>query len=210
MISASLCDKLFRHRLLLPLTTVLVLLIGSSSTANAVPQTHDGFFLQMDLGIGGMGSLIDDGHDELEISGGAGEFSLAVGGAVTENLILAGHLWAMSAVEPTVKFNGRSLGQADATLTLSGIGLNVTNYFMPSNIYVSITPSITSLSLESDGTTGEADTGFGIRFAVGKEWWVSDEWGLGLNGQLAYSSNDDNGGTWGTAWVGLAFSATFN
>ena len=46
--------------------------------------------------------------------------------------------------------------------------------------------------------------------AIGKEWWVGDEWGLGLNGQFALSSNEDEGETWTTTWVGIAFSATFN
>lgn len=177
--------------------------------AEAQANTHDGFFLQMDLGFGGMASKQDSGSSELEASGGAGEFSIALGGAIRENLILAGQAWAVAVDEPEIEVNGRDFGTSDATLTLSGFGLNVT-YYLPSNFYFSATPSLTTLTVESDGDESETDTGFGLRLAVGKEWWVSDNWGLGLNGQAILSSNDDEGDTWSTAWVGIAFSATFN
>jgi len=53
-----------------------------------------------------------------------------------------------------------------------------------------------------------------MKLAVGKEWWVSDNWALGLNGQFAFSSNDDSeeagAPNWDTIWFGAAFSATFN
>ena len=92
---------------------------------------------------------------------------------------------------------------------LSGVGLNVT-YYTPSNFYFSATPSVTVLNVETDDEDYETDAGFGVRVAIGKEWWVGDEWGLGLNGQFALSSNEDEGETWTTTWVGIAFSATFN
>jgi len=182
----------------------------AAAPARAQVHTHDGFFLRMDLGVGGMASRADVGPSEVEFSGGAGEFSIAVGGAVAENLILAGHLWGASTEDPAVKVDGHDIGDANGTLSLSGLGLNVTYYLMPANVYFSVTPSLTTLSLESRGRTYDTDRGFGLHLAVGKEWWVSDNWGLGLNGQVAVSGNEDAGDTWTTAWVGIAFSATFN
>lgn len=193
----------------------MLMLIGVSMAclpavkAEAQARTHDGFFLQMDLGAGGMASTADSGGYEFEVSGVAGQFSIAVGGAIKNNLILAGRAWAVAAEDPTLEVDGADYGEADATVTLSGIGLDVT-YYLPSNVYFSATPSLTTLTVESDGDDYDTDTGFGLRLAVGKEWWVSENWGLGLNGQAILSTNDDHGDTWTSAWVGIAFSATFN
>ncbi|HET7754515.1 MAG TPA: hypothetical protein VFK85_11450 [Anaeromyxobacteraceae bacterium] len=177
-------------------------------------HTHDGFFLQMDLGVGGMASSVDQGGGDLKLSGGSGQFSVGVGGAVARNFVIAGQVWAVSVPDPDVKLGGTKLGEADATLSLSGIGVQLVYYFMPLNVYVSATPSLTRLSLDEGSSTGESDTGFGMKLAVGKEWWVSDNWALGLNGQFAFSTNDDSGvagaPSWGTGWFGVAFSATFN
>jgi hypothetical protein len=197
---------------------VAALLAGGTAQAQDAmrtgARTHDGFFLQMDLGVGAMGSSAEAGGTEVDLSGGSGQFSIGLGGALTPNFVLAGQLWAVSVGDPTVKLNGDKLGEADATLSLSGIGVQLVYYFMPINIYISATPSLTQLSLDDGSNSGDSETGFGMKLAVGKEWWVSDNWALGLNGQFAFSSNDDSdvagAPSWGTGWFGLAFSATFN
>jgi hypothetical protein len=182
-------------------------------------HTHDGFYLQMDLGFGAMSSSADDPlFGEVELSGGLGKtgaFSIGLGYAVVPNFILAAHFWGAGVIEPDVSVGGQDLGSAtDSTLSLTGVGLNLTYYFMPINIYVSVTPSLGSLTAEQGGNTSDSENGFAIRLAVGKEWWVSDNWGLGLNLQYAHSSNDDSADagapTWGTNWFGVAFSATYN
>jgi hypothetical protein len=181
-------------------------------------HTHDGFFLQMDLGFGSMKSKSDTftdpflGAGQLEFSGAAGQFGIANGGAVMPNFIVAGHLWGATVSSPDVKFAGNTGSTTDTTQTLSGIGVNLTYYLMPYNVYLSATPSIGGLTVEQGNTKFETDSGFAIRLAVGKEWWVSTNWGLGLNLQYAHGSNQDKDGvtTFGTNWFGAAFSATYN
>lgn len=176
-------------------------------------HAHDGFFLQMDLGLGGMSTSAEQGGTEVKVSGGAGQFSIGLGGALTPNFILAGQIWGVSNPDSTVKVNGTKLDTADTTTSLSGIGVQLVYYFMPVNLYLSVTPSITQLSFDDGTTTEDSETGFGMKFAVGKEWWVSDNWALGLNGQFAFSTNDSKYAgepSWGTGWLGVAFSATYN
>lgn len=176
-------------------------------------QKHDGFFLQMDLGFGRLSSWVPDDVLEPSIVGGAGAFSLSLGGAVVENFIVAGHLWGVSAPDPETRINGEQLGRVDGSVGMSGLGVNLTYYVMPLNLYLSASPSITQLSVEAAGERGETEAGFGLRLAVGKEWWVSDNWGLGLNGQFAFSRNKDQGvdaPSLRTAWFGVALSATYN
>jgi len=75
---------------------------------------------------------------------------------------------------------------------------------------------ITRLTTTLNGTNGSSEAGFGAKLALGKEWWVSDHWGIGLAGQLTFGSNADqdngtgNTPTWKTITPGLAFSASFN
>lgn len=174
---------------------------------------HQGFYLNMDLGFGYLGSSASSGGVDVKLSGGALEFSLALGGALQENLILAGQLWGYSVPDPTVTVNGQSASASGATLGLTGLGVDLVYYVMPTNLYFSIAPSFTSLSVEEGGVTSTTETGVGLRLAVGKEWWVSERWGIGLNGNLALASNKDKGAgapTWGSFAIGVAFSATYN
>jgi hypothetical protein len=188
-------------------------------------HTHDGFFLQLNGGLGAMGSKASQGGESLELSGGGGLFTVALGGSLSPNFVLALDLWAMSVSEPDVKYNGSALPscgggvvgpcvKSDSSFGLSGIGVNLTYYFTPSNFYLSAVPSIAKLTTtSSSGTSGTKD-GFAFRLAVRKEWWVSPNWGVGFSLHYAHSSNEDGGGasspTWETNWFGGAFSATYN
>lgn len=193
-----------------------VLLAAGPARAQAprgAAHTHDGFFLQMDLGLGGMRTSAEQGGTEVKGSGGAGEFSIGLGGALTRNFILAGQLWGVSLPDPSIEVNGVHMGDASGSVSLGGIGVQLVYYFMPVNLYVSVTPSLTQLTFD-DGTTSEdTEVGFGMKLAVGKEWWVSDNWAIGVNGQFAFSTNDSKVAgypSWGTGWLGVAFSATYN
>ena len=59
----------------------------------------------------------------------------------------------------------------------------------------------------------ETDPGFGMDLLVGKEWWVSSSWGLGLAAQFIYGSAKDREPAlerWTTFGGGLLFTATYN
>jgi hypothetical protein len=49
---------------------------------------------------------------------------------------------------------------------------------------------------------------------IGKEWWVSDNWGLGIAGQFFAGRMNDSEApgapTWETTAAALVFSATCN
>lgn len=210
------------RKAILAVVAVVTLGAGGVARAGPAPHTHDGFFLQMDLGGGGLSTksttytaLVGATPltGELEMSGGAPEFSIALGGALTPNFVIAGQLWGVTVSSPDVKFAGITGNATDTTQTLSGIGVYLAYYFMPANVYVAATPSIGSLSLKESGTEFSTKSGFALKLAVGKEWWVSDNWGLGLNLQYAYASNEDKGTnppTFTSNWFGVAFSATYN
>ena len=65
-------------------------------------------------------------------------------------------------------------------------------------------------------TLEESEGGIGVNLVGGKEWWVSDNWGLGVAGQLFGARVKDkevvmgSKPTWMLVGFSLAFTATFN
>jgi hypothetical protein len=62
-------------------------------------------------------------------------------------------------------------------------------------------------------TLVSSNTGVGFEGMIGKEWWVSSDWGLGLAGELVLASmkdRDDNTITWNGSSFSILFSSTFN
>ena len=176
---------------------------------------HLGFFLRPDLGIGFMTTSQSTGtaSGNMTLSGPAGVFGFVIGGAVAENVILGAHIYDGVVVNPTVSFSGQSGVTSNTALGLYGIGPEFTYYWMPSNIYVSATLALTRMSLTANGYSGDSSVGLGARLALGKEWWVSDHWGIGLAGHVSSSwngSGDSSGTTLSTWAFAVAFSATYN
>jgi hypothetical protein len=140
---------------------------------------------------------------------------------LAENLILAVHGFVMGVADPTYTSYGQSFSSYDTSWNLWGVGPQLTYYLMPANVYVSGTVAFTRLteticsSCGANSDTTSSDWGVGVVFSVGKEWWVSDNWGLGVACQLVGATNDvtDPTGpkvtyrTWGVA---AGFSATYN
>jgi hypothetical protein len=183
------------------------------------PRDHEnGFFLRMVLGGGTAKSELSEGENSLEFSGPAGVFDIAIGGTVTSNLAIHGSLFGWLISDPDVELSvgaGDSLyggtGTASGDLSLSAFGGGVTYYFMPINLYLSGNVGVGALS-GSGEIDGETDAGLALNFMVGKEWWVSNRWGLGLAGAFGYHSfpeKDSNEDWTGTNFT-LLFSATFN
>lgn len=188
---------------------VAVLLLATCATAG--PRDHlDGFFLRLSAGGGSASTEISDGTDSIEVSGPAGDVNFAIGGIVAPNLALHGTLFGTSMADPDVDFNGAE-GTLNGDVTVAGLGVGVTYYFMPANIYLS--GSLGSGSLQLDGPIdGETDRGPMLDLSLGKEWWVGDNWALGL--ALGLQSHTIGDGTVDEDWSGtsyaIRFSATMN
>ncbi len=182
--------------------------------ARVLPPTahrHLGFALRLDGGFGYTSSTASSSDQKME--GGSGAFGILIGGAVSENFILGGELWGTTAFSPTFSQGGTSVPTSDTTFGLYAIGFNVTYYFMPANVYLSASPSISKVTINESGSSFSTDAGFGMKLAVGKEWWVGDHWGIGIAGQFFFATNKDQGfnpPTWNSAAGAIAFSATFN
>jgi hypothetical protein len=175
---------------------------------DATAHRHLGFYGHVDIGGGYLTSSASQAGASFSVKGASVLLSLAIGGAIAENWILAGELWGAGAPSPS------GVTSSSSTVALSALGLNVTHYFMPANVFFSFTPSATILSIDNgSGTVGRTQVGVGARLALGKEWWVGNHWGIGLAAEGFFGFNRDQGTdppTWSTFGGGLVFSATFN
>lgn len=182
--------------------------------ANAEEHKHDGFFLRLAPGIGVASSSETIGANKIENSGTSGFFNFAIGGAVTENFIVHLDLSSATVSDPKLKVNGESVKSTNNDNSTSILGLGLTYYF-PSNIYVTGAVGTARTEIKSNGDTFSTDRGYGVNLMLGKEWWVSENWGLGVAGQFLYTKCPDKPVSGDTSDVkttafGVLFSATYN
>jgi hypothetical protein len=188
---------------------------------------HDGFYLSL---CGGpvFGNVMDDiktygAPNTLDMSGTGGVFDFKIGGAIRENLILHADLISNAVAGPTaVSFNNNysttvkmpeSFGVGEA---MWGVGM--TYYVMPSNILFSGTLGLGKFSItDSKDSKNNVTTsgGFSLQLKLGKEWWVSKNWGLGVG--LTYGTTKVTNESTGNPTeelssnrFGILFNTTFN
>ena len=212
--------------------TFLLVLVSSvgfaqGSVALDVPEgfhMHDGFYLSL-TGGPAIGSITLDGtnggFDKIELSGAGGQFDFKIGLVVSEeaNLILSFDLISRAISSPTLTMDGTTVNTtSDVTASDLLFGAGITKYFMPANIFINATVGAGQFSLDLNNTTSNSQTGFGFQIKGGKEWWVSDNWALGVAAGLSYISAPDQtdpslprySGTLSTTKFFVVFNTTFN
>ncbi len=186
-------------------------------------NTHDGFFLRLSGGFGYTQTEIDALKD-IKIKGVSNTYSFAIGYAVIENLIVEAEIFGSHTSDPDLSPSGKFY-ENDLNAISNGFGIGATYYLMPINIYASASVGFSRviLNLDDSGLFDDgseqikSEGGVGFSITVGKEWWVSDNWGLGVAGQFVYvyakmkeeqeipqSKETDS------LSVGLLLSATYN
>jgi hypothetical protein len=194
-------------------TCTLAFLLGpAASLAGEKPHAHDGLFLRMCAGFGfGHSAVEDDQGDENSIRGGSSASNLAVGAMVSKNLAVHADLFHVALLEPESFINGKSAGTVPGKYIAGGLGAGVTYYFMPSNLYLSGSLNFVVLEAHIGGWKLKTDAGLGVDLLIGKEWWVSDNWGIGVAGQFVYTLVPSRWDTTHNSIGGaVLFTATYN
>jgi hypothetical protein len=126
------------------------------------PERHDGLYLRLQLGTN-IASL-----SKIEGSSVGLALDVAAGYSVIENLALFGEL--------------------RLTNGLVGFGVGAVYYLMPINIYLG--GSLMMAMSGVDGGYGSVNSNLGpaVSLQAGKEWWLSDQLGLGISAQLVFGS----------------------
>jgi hypothetical protein len=179
-------------------------------------QRHEGLFLQFTPGIGvaATAAKLPDGTN-VSLSGAGGTFGLQIGAALTEHWILAADLSGTSVFEPRLKMGDTDVKTVSDVSWNSGyLGASIAYYVMPLDLHVGGGIGVFRMALDVPGMDLQhSNFGGAVKLAVGKEWWVSDRWGLGVNLESMAGAVPDNsvsGNGWGFFSVDLAVSATYN
>lgn len=214
-----------RARRRLPHAALLASAVTSMTLLSAGPAHADGshdpgeFFMRLSGGVG-FGSAAFDDDGETTLAGVGGLISFAFGATVVQNLAIGVDLFGISMFEPNVKSGGEDLGDASGVrATIGGVGAGLTYYIMPVNLYLAASAGIGLGTFEFRGRFGNFEVsredntkvGFAANVMVGKEWWLDNEWGLGVALQAVISSLKTEADVgMGVFGVGLLFSATMN
>lgn len=175
-------------------------------------HTHDGFYMRLSLGFGGAAT---SGAGE-KYSGASVAFGAAFGGAITRHLVLYGEFLLHSIPAPTFSGFGSSQTLDGTEVDILGFGPGIAYYFMPLNLYLSGTLLLQQVQLsdtnDSSNSVALTKTGLGCSLMVGKEWWVSEDWGIGVAAQLLFGSAKDRyaDAHWTSRGVAIMFSSTYN
>jgi hypothetical protein len=182
-------------------------------------ETHDGFFLRLHLG-GGFTSIAgsNGANDTARISGGGVSLGVALGGAVTRNLIIFGTVAGTIISGPTVTLNGGPAAYSSPngnTASVGGTGAGLAYYLEPVNVYFSGALMLVTFEFDDANNKAiyESKAGVGFQGLVGKEWWVSTNWGLGVAGELIVATMKDKtdpNTNWTSSAFSVLFSATYN
>lgn len=177
---------------------------------------HDGFFMRFLAGPSSSTQVYNDAPKDMEVKGVSASFNFQVGSEIGENLIAFGEVGGFTITNPDIEIDGKTTETEDTKSSSFGFGGGLTYYFMPINIYISGSIWAAKVNIEyTKGSTtykGETDIGIGGFAAVGKEWWIADDWGLGAAVFFSYSNVPDQGSsdiTIASTSFGVAFSATF-
>jgi hypothetical protein len=180
-------------------------------------HTHDGTFIRLQLGFGYNNMSASVPGLDMKVSGGGAGFGIAIGGALNNNVVLYGTLLDSIASDPTIELNGVSQTANGASAGVVGVGGGLA-YYLDSNLFFA--GSLLASRLVIDNSSGDAiarsDWGFTFDGQIGKEWWASDNWGLGFSFQVLLGrmkDQDDGSGltpTWSFASFNVLFSASYN
>lgn len=202
------------RRLLVMVACVVTVSAIFCEKACAEAYVHDGFFLRVAPGFGWNTTSSESRGNEIELSGVSGLFNLAIGGAVAQDLILHLDVSGVRTSDPKVEINGTEQAADVGSSSTSLLAIGMTYYFS-SNMYVTGAVGMAKSKKESGGIEYTTDTGYGVNAMIGKEWWVSDNWGVGVAGQFLYTNCPDKGINGVSSDVkstsfGVLLSATYN
>ncbi len=172
--------------------------VSQSQSAKKTAQTsdvitrHDYFFFRALWGYGS--SMVETAKSPVESAGAFSNISgLQLGGSIVSGHALFVEFTSNGTYLPT---------EPESIMAYGGFGIGYSLYLMPSNIHFDVALSRTVWVIEYDekdiyGNTIKFSTGLGtgIMLSVGKEWFVSKNWGFGLAAYAQFGSLPGNGYT---------------
>ncbi len=180
-------------------------------------ESHeDGFLFRVLFGLSGF--TAETGSRSL--SGPGFDVGLAAGHALRPGLILQLDMIVAGTGDATYQVDGEEMDRSFSAAAY-GLGPGATYYaqhnvFATAAVYASWlrrTETVYTPPTGSEEIRESSRTGIGASVTVGKEWWLTDSWGLGVAARAFLATmrdGDSDGSTWGVRTFSLLFSATMN
>lgn len=201
---------------------------SSNSPRPAAPPAgfheHGGFYLRATIGPTALhASWKVAKTSDWSVAGTGFTAAVALGAAILPNLVVFAELTHSVASDPTRKINADPATKlTDYDVDLAGFGPGLAYYLVPVNLYFSGTLTFPKLTSSYNGVSGSeasgtdlyivTNVGIGATLMVGKEWWASANWGLGVAGivHLASMSATTEDARVTARALSLVLSATYN
>jgi hypothetical protein len=163
-------------------------IVATTTEASAEPRTHDGFYLQLDAGLGYVSESFGD--TDVSLSGVSFPSALLIGGSLSPGLVLGGILSTDYVPSPSAGDGNTSVLFDDVSLYVFGIGPFVDFYPDPlSGLHFQAMLGWGGTEHSFKGNAGGSDpTGLMLSIGAGHDWWVGDEWSIGVMGRFAYGA----------------------
>ena len=175
---------------------------------------HDGFYLNLGAGIVFARNTIPDAAAKIEASGTGPMFTAALGGAVVRNVILCVR-YQFNDAEAHLEDAVRGYDRESVSAESHFLGGALVYYLEDTNVFFAGALGMTWFDVRDEYDSYLIDTRarFGGALDLGKEWWMSSNWGIGAVIRASYGTAKDlalANSAWTNLGLSLLFSATYN
>jgi hypothetical protein len=185
----------------------------STASSSADPRVHDGFQFRGAVGPGFLSTSASQGSQSLTIGGVAGNGELYFGGTPVRGLVIGGMIQSIIAFSPSISLNGQSLpnGSSSSSLSFLSIAPYVNYYLDPAGGFYFLGHfGYGAESYTQNGASGSSPSGIAIGAGAGYDFWVSDQWSLGILGKFTYAPLSLNGVSYSTIAPAVLFSFNYH
>jgi hypothetical protein len=187
--------------------------ICGASTAQADPETHDGFYLQLAGGLGYYHTSAEINSTETTYSGLTIPASFLLGGTLLKHLVIGGGAFVDTAPSPKYEVDGDEPPQTpDFKQLIIGIGA-LLDYYVWSDrgLHFPVFAGWGGLETVVEGDAWGSDpTGFIMYFGCGYDFWISDNWSIGAVFRFVIAPSKLNDVRYTTVEPGLMATLTFH
>jgi hypothetical protein len=192
-------------------------------------REHDGFYARFGLGFSGFGDTValegpnNSFRDQGLVTGFSTVSELAFGGTFKNGFVLGAGLYTASIETPFVfEGNGRPLPSEFRRPEMFGL-LGIMGDFYPNprrGLHMQGALGVAALTGLNPGadlwSDRHAAVGAGAMLGLGYEWWVGEQWSIGVLGRgmaAAMTEDDGLGARWfhfAAAWPSILFTVTYH
>jgi len=189
---------------------------------------HDGFYFRFltNIGFGYIYEYSTQKVNPIEISDSTMIIDYQIGWSLNNQMIFFGGASVYMVPAPLSIFNllpkainssaQRGGSSSDFSSAIGRISMGLNYYLNPQNVYASLAFGFNNNGGQFGNIPQSIGYGLGLQASLGKEWWVSKNWGLGLALNLSYDYFWATRSGYPTITpmhafaIGLSFSATYN